>query len=146
MVLAVQSIPAYISNSDMFIVLAPAAVHERGMRVDVRTWVGRGWCRAEHVINMLSPTHKPEILVESSTARSIVATNNWHLNPVGKGAFTVEAERASLGRVLNDVIDARESKALADQDLTLLRVLTAMRRSLLIGTGFDVSSTLAYDA
>lgn len=136
MILAVRSIPAYIAQSDMFIVLVPVAVHERGFYVDFHTWAGRGWCRAERLLNVLSPVCKPEIVVQTSRTAHITHPKEWWLWPVGRGQFSVDADRKALGKVLNGAITAREKIALADNDLMYFRMLHVSRHRMLDGTDF----------
>lgn len=146
MMLAVRSIPAYISNSSMFVVLAPPAAHERGMEVDVRTWSGRGWCRTERVVNVLSIAQKPEIVVESSTSRYVIPSKEWLLNPVGKGCFTVDSDKDPLGAVLDGVVSACAKRALAQNNVFQFRFLSVMRYKILDGTSVDTRSDLPYQA
>ena len=146
MAAAVRSIPAYISNSSMFIVLAPVAMHERGMEVDVRTWGGRGWCRMERAVNVLSSDQKPEIVVESPTSKYVVPSKEWLLNPVGRGRFTVDSDRNALGPVLEGVSSACARRALANNEISMFRFLTVMKYKILDGTSIDTKSDLPFQA
>ena len=99
MALAIASIPYYIREASLFIVLAPMAVHEDGTDRDLRSWARRGWCRAERLVNALSTNRKPELVVESWSLYYISWARDWILNPVGLGDFTVDDDRRpfSLG-------------------------------------------------
>ena len=50
--LAVQSIPAYVEASDVFVALVPELPHvTRGTRCNYPSWLSRGWCRAETILS-----------------------------------------------------------------------------------------------
>lgn len=53
--LAVQSIPAYVEACDLFVALVPELVHsDTGLPCNYKTWLSRGWCRAELWCRLLS--------------------------------------------------------------------------------------------
>jgi len=65
---AVQSIPHYVERSDYFWVCAPRGRHRELKEVrDFASWRGRGWCRFEEVINLLSKVLKMPLIVTNAT-------------------------------------------------------------------------------
>ena len=67
-------------------------------------------------------------------------SRDWLLySIVGKGAFTVDSDRAKLGAHLLDIIAARKALALADSDLIYYRMLHAVTAHLLQGTAASLS-------
>jgi len=136
--LAISSITSYVADSHFFMVLAGAWTHRNGSVRDVRAWGSRGWCRVEQLANALSPRIKPLIVALSPSAISTYGPGGifgrpWLYEPVGCGAFTVDADKESLGTPLATLIDARRALALSDSDLLWFRVLSACKAHLLSG-------------
>ena len=109
---AIASIPAYVERAAFFVCVAGPWKHENGALRDVRAWCARGWCRMELLCNLLSPQAKPLIVIQSSSdVRSHgpagLFGRNWIISPVGRGEFTVEADRVALGPVIERLIDER---------------------------------------
>ncbi|CAE8635827.1 unnamed protein product [Polarella glacialis] len=144
MVSAVLSIPYYIGEADMLIVLQPPAQHENDKYYDVRTWASRGWCRAERLLNALSKKPKQLLIVESRHRRYIQVSRDWLLSPVGRGEFTVDGDRALLGPILDIAIKQREQFALECNDLLFYRMLRVSRSILLDGTGLPSEPQLSF--
>ncbi|CAE8708325.1 unnamed protein product [Polarella glacialis] len=145
MVLAVLSIPYYIGEADMFIVLQPPAQHENEKYYDLRTWASRGWCRAERLLNALSKKPKQLLIVESRHRRYIQVSNDWITHPVGRGNFTVDGDRALLGPILDVAIKQRELFALECNDLLFYRMSRVSRSILLDGTGLPSEPQLSFE-
>ncbi|CAE8700076.1 unnamed protein product [Polarella glacialis] len=145
MVLGVLSIPYYIGEADMFIVLQPPAQHENEKYYDVRTWASRGWCRAERLLNALSKKPKQILIVESRHRRYIQVSRDWLLYPVGRGNFTVDGDRTLLGPILEVAIKQRELFALECNDLLFYRMLRVCRSILLVGTGLPSELQLSFE-
>lgn len=143
---AVLRIPYYISVSDWFIVLQPAAKHESGVDYDVRTWAGRGWCRMERLINMLSPSPKQVLVVESKGLMYIQPVRDWLLEPVARGHFTIPNDKLLLGPVLEEAITRRRVMAVEQGDMLYHRMLLVIRDTLMDGTNFTGSRPLEFDA
>ncbi|CAE8621078.1 unnamed protein product [Polarella glacialis] len=145
MVLAVLSIPYYIGEADMFIVLQPPAQHENDKYYDVRTWASRGWCRAERLLNALSKKPKQLLIIKSRHRRYIQVSRDWLSYPVGRGNFTVDGDRALLGPILDVAIKQRELFALECNDLLFYRMLRVSRSILLDGTGLPSEPQLSFE-
>jgi ankyrin repeat protein len=65
---AIGSIPEYVDNSAMFVVLAPSLNHlVKDATVEYATWRKRGWCRAESAAKLLSlhEKHGPMVVIQS---------------------------------------------------------------------------------
>lgn len=141
---AVSSIVDYVAEASMFIVLTGPFTHENGEVRDQRAWFGRGWCRMEQLANALSPTVKPLIIAESTS--SVINYGpmghqgyaGWAYMPVGRGAFTVDADKASLGPVIARLVERRKAQALRENDLVYFRMLHVFEASILSGTGYQV--------
>ena len=136
------------SNAPRFLSASPVrGSHESGALRDVRAWCARGWCRMELLCNLLSPMAKPLIVLQSpSDVRSHgpagLFGRNWIISPVGRGEFTVEADRVALGPVIERLIDERMAAKRAEGTEAALRwyrFLHAHKASLLLGTGIKVT-------
>ena len=144
---AIASIPAYVERAAFFVCVAGAWRHENGALRDVRAWCARGWCRMELLCNLLSPEAKPLIVLQSpSDVRSHgpagLFGRNWIISPVGRGEFTVEADRVALGPVIERLIDERMAAKRAEGTeaaMRWFRFLHAHKASLLLGTGIQVT-------
>jgi ankyrin repeat protein len=144
---AIASIPNYVERAAFFVCVAGAWRHESGALRDVRAWCARGWCRMELLCNLLSPDAKPLIVLQSPTdVRSHgpagLFGRNWIISPVGRGEFTVEADRVALGPVIERLIDERMAAKRAEGTEAALRwyrFLHAHKASLLLGTGIKVT-------
>ncbi|CAJ1334481.1 unnamed protein product [Effrenium voratum] len=102
--LAVQSIPAYVEASDLFIALVPPLTHvDTGVRCSYVTWLSRGWCRAELWCRLLSIRKDPSVIVLFSAREAeFMFPIAWQERRIVDGLFTVESDRAivtELGRV-----------------------------------------------
>ena len=143
--LAISSITAYVALSDLFIVLAGPWEHaDDGSIRDVRAWGERGWCRMENLANALSPVQKTFIVAQSPTnvfayGPSGIVGRYWFQETVGRGNFTVDADKLALGPTVLQLIRTRQQQALAEGDLTFYRVLHAISNSLLHGLGTAVT-------
>ena len=141
---AIASLVSYVSDSRYFFVLAGGWTHESGIRRDELAWSERGWCRMEMVANMLSPSTKPMVVVQSVTSIKAYPPGghifrDWlHHAIVGRGKFTVDDDRLKLAPHLMQHISARKAQALAEGDLIFFRVLHSRTAKLLDGTGIAV--------
>lgn len=148
---AIASIFSYVNSSTVFIVLAGAWKHENGSVRDARAWMSRGWCRLEQLANVLSPVVKPIILAQSS--QSVLSHGPgglygrlWYSEPVGEGAFTVEADRQALGPVIAAMLEARKALALQQREWHAFRVIDAVSAATLRGTSVTATPTGQWSA
>ncbi|CAE8697942.1 unnamed protein product [Polarella glacialis] len=104
---AVDSIPAFIARCQHFFILAPPMMHvHRGYLVNTQAWSERGWCRTELACwalhgdrpcyNMVSPT----LIFETTPS-------GWILCPPRFGNFAVEADRATVNKLIGIMIEHR---------------------------------------
>ncbi|CAE8697155.1 unnamed protein product [Polarella glacialis] len=104
---AVDSIPAYIARCQHFFILAPPMMHvHRGYLVNTQAWSERGWCRTELACwalhgdrpcyNMVSPT----LIFET-------ICSGWIICPPRFGNFAVEADRATVNKLIGIMIEHR---------------------------------------
>ena len=148
---AVASIVSYVADSAHFLCLAGPWRHLEHDRVcDVRAWMGRGWCRLEWLANALSPNVKPVIVAQSPSSIEshgpMPFGRSWLTETVGLADFTKDYDRQLLGPVINELIGAREQQTLADGDMPRFRMIHALRRKLLEGTGFELTLEESLDA
>jgi hypothetical protein len=139
---AINSIVSYVSDSAYFCVLAGAWRHENGTVRDVRGWHSRGWCRMEMLANALSPKSKPLIVAQTPSVIELHAPSgpterSFMLYPVGRGNFTVDADKAKLAPVVASLISARKAYAAARGDTFWFRVMHASAAKLLEGLGAE---------
>eukprot|EP00400_MALV-I_sp_L67-5_P000867 gene867-1135_t len=95
MLRAVNSVPAYIHQATILLVLCPVIAHgEDGSDCQLSSWQSRGWCRLEAIVSSLvNSSSKPKdmILVESATNVTLFtpdADDMLTKDPVGTGNFS----------------------------------------------------------
>jgi hypothetical protein len=147
---AISSIPEYVDNSSMFVVLAPSLEHlVKDATVEYATWRKRGWCRAEAAAKLLSLNSKsgPTIVIQSPKqiyfSQKVLSLSS---SAVGEGDFgccemdhqvtladgtvrEITCDKLKLG----DVLARRIQKLLAlheqeDSTLDYRHLLTTQRR------------------
>ena len=93
--LAVESIPAYVENCDMFVALVPDLVHsDTKLHCNYRSWLVRGWCRAELWCRILSIRQDTSVVVIFSAREALyIVPMDWQRNLISDGLFTVESDR-----------------------------------------------------
>lgn len=155
---AINSIAAYVANSAYFVVLAGPWTHENGSVRDHRAWARRGWCRVECLANGLAPQKtvmsRQLILVQSPSSIQTygspgITASDWMTHPIGLGDFTVEADRATLGPVVLQMIEERAEASRAegtDEGLRWHRMLHVLKARLLSGTGVQVPPVPTLDS
>ena len=95
---AVDSIPAYVECSSLFIILCPPCLHKNSKRKngkegfmvnDFGSWRRRGWCRAEAIARLLSAHSGPMIkLISAVRDPELVPPFEAWLFQCGHGEFT----------------------------------------------------------
>jgi ankyrin repeat protein len=134
---AINSLHCYIQEASHFFVVQPASTHENGLNYDIRTWGKRGWCRAERLCNVLSPSVKPVVMVESMVSKYTAMPRDWLLNPVGAGNFTVDSDRRRLGFVIDSMLTERQRRALSENEFLFYRLLESMKTRIMFGCTFE---------
>ena len=76
---AVQSIPAYVENCDLFLALVPELVHtDTKNACNYATWLSRGWCRAELWCRVLSNRKDTRLIVIFSAKEALfISPMDW---------------------------------------------------------------------
>ncbi|CAE7270046.1 unnamed protein product [Symbiodinium pilosum] len=112
--LAVQSIPAYVELSNVFLAVVPELVHEDSTElVNYATWLSRGWCRAELWCRLLSSkADNSVIVVYSATESEFMFPLDWQNNSIVDGRFTVEADRTTVARLGEVAVESPSSSVL----------------------------------
>ena len=131
--LAVQSIPAYVELSAVFIALVPELVHtDSGHPVNYASWLSRGWCRAELWCRLLSNREDTSIIVMYTALEAeFMFPMDWQHNSIVEGNFTVEADRAQVVRLGEMAVESKIKHLQANGPLTHYRFYAAMRTKLL---------------
>lgn len=131
--LAVQSIPAYVEASNVFVALVPELPHvTRGTRCNYPSWLSRGWCRAELYCHLLS--NKPDtsvIVIHSAMEAEYMFPLDWQHNTVAEGDFTVESDRAIVVKLSEMAVDSKIRHLAAKGPTGLYRFYVAYRAKLL---------------
>ncbi|CAJ1372287.1 unnamed protein product [Effrenium voratum] len=98
---AVQSIPAYVEASDLFVALVPSLTHQDTLQnCNYGSWLSRGWCRAELWCRLLSNRKDTSvILVFSSKNAEFMFPLEWQRASIAEGKFTVEADRECVTKL-----------------------------------------------
>ena len=100
-------------------------------------------CRMENLANALSPVQKTFIVAQSPNdilayGPCGIVGRFWFQETVGRGTFTVEADKLSLGPSILALIQRRWGQAEREGDLHLFRFLHAAANTLLHGTGVQL--------
>jgi ankyrin repeat protein len=150
MIAAVNSIPAYVANCDIFIVTAPTLKHEStGVMCNVPSWKERGWCRVELGCQALSQKEGRILVVSSSTSISFMPAVDWMFSAPGSGQFTVESDKEVVYPVMKQILDEKinHSRKRCDTSVGLfkLRFFTAMEPNLLAGLAPNPQNDVSED-
>jgi len=130
----IQSISNFVQESAVFIILAPPLRHEdTGEICDYKSWLKRGWCRAEMWCYMLSDLGQgaPVVLVNAADQAEFVTPGNWVDALPLEGNFTVEEDRKDIAHMLRVLLRSKLHSLLLAGKLDLHRFFTARREALL---------------
>ncbi|CAJ1399136.1 unnamed protein product [Effrenium voratum] len=142
---AVQSIPAYVEVSDLFIALVPEVQHhDRKTHCNYTSWLARGWCRAELWCRLLSI--KPEtrvILIHSTREVKFMFPLDWQASAIVDADFTVEADRSTVAKLGEVAVEEKIRQLRQHGPLHVYRFFVANRPKLLgISTRWDEETFL----
>ncbi|CAK9097496.1 Serine/threonine-protein phosphatase 6 regulatory ankyrin repeat subunit B [Durusdinium trenchii] len=100
--LAISSIPSYVARSFFFMILCPPLRHqEQRQMLNYSTWATRGWCRLERLARELARREDGYILIAESPYHIFLEWQpNAQAKAPGSGQFSVEADRARVGKLL----------------------------------------------
>ena len=131
--LAVQSIPAYVELSTMFIALVPELVHsDSSQPVNYATWLSRGWCRAELWCRLLSNRADTSVVVVYTAVEAeFMFPLDWQHSSIVEGDFTVEADRAEVVRLGEMAVESKIQHLQSNGPLSHYRFYAALRPQLL---------------
>lgn len=104
---ALASLSAYVDRCRFFVVLAPFIPHEDGSLMDYPSWKTRGWCRFERMARVLSQGDTSMLVASHSDSIYQVGAQDYLLDPVGCGVFTVEEDRAALAPKVERMLHMR---------------------------------------
>ena len=130
--LAVQSIPAYVELSNVFVALVPELTHnDTAQPVNHASWLSRGWCRAELWCRLLSNKVDTSIIVVySATEAEFMSPLEWQNNTIVEGDFTVEADRLVVVRLGEMAVESKIRHLQANGPLNHFRFYAALRPKL----------------
>ena len=144
---AVESIPAYVEQSALMLVLVPPCKHadRKGELVSKMSWRGRGWCRLEFQAAMLSRRTLRVMVVQGAEARPyfVFATEALNLT-VGEGSFTcctrnhdfgdgpgtVDCDKVKAALVIEDMLSAKMDDLFKQKRWLEARYFVAMSKYL----------------
>ncbi|CAE7633916.1 unnamed protein product [Symbiodinium sp. CCMP2592] len=131
--LAVQSIPAYVELSNVFIALVPELTHkDSSALVNYASWLSRGWCRAELWCRLLSNKIDTTIIViYSPTEAEFMFPLDWQHNNIVDGNFTVESDRAIVVQLGETAVESKIQHLQVYGPLRDCRFYCALRPKLL---------------
>ncbi|CAE6923390.1 warA [Symbiodinium sp. CCMP2456] len=144
--LAVQSIPAYVELSNIFVALVPELTHrDSKLLANYSTWLSRGWCRAELWCRLLSnKTDTTVIVVYSNVQAEFMYPLDWQSNSIAKGEFTVEADRAQAVELSQMALEKKIQHLQERGPLSHHRFYTALWLKLHGTQGRDLQSFLSH--
>eukprot|EP00929_Paragymnodinium_shiwhaense_P086968 TRINITY_DN47317_c0_g1_i1.p1 TRINITY_DN47317_c0_g1~~TRINITY_DN47317_c0_g1_i1.p1 ORF type:complete len:647 (+),score=96.54 TRINITY_DN47317_c0_g1_i1:230-2170(+) len=126
---AVESIPSYLEHCQSFCMLVPPGVHTDSKAVmDMRTYLDRGWCRAEIAAwSLTGRLGKPGFWAWASGFCAECGIIHWLLFPPGQGEFSLEEDRKLVDALIGRMLDARIAEALDEGELTIFSLLKAIK-------------------
>jgi len=129
---AIQSIPAYVEVSTIFLALVPAVKEpDKGIR-DYTSWLARGWCRAELWCHLLSNKKDTSVIVvHSSKEAKFMFPMDWQYNLVCDGEFTVEEDREVVVRLGDRAVEHKIRNLGKEGPVEMYRFYLAHRPKLL---------------
>lgn len=140
--LAVQSIPAYVEASDLFVALVPELAHsDTGLPCNYTSWLSRGWCRAELWCRLLSnKTDTSVVVVFSPREAELMFPLDWQRNLIADGRFTVESDRATVVKLGEVALESKLETLQMEGPLSHYRFYLACRPRLLGQKPQDLNS------
>lgn len=143
---AVNSIPAYVEASSLFIALVPFVQHQDTMEwCSYTTWLLRGWCRAELWLHMLSRDSEQDSVVMINSAKEVkfMFPYDWLQNSVIGGKFSVEGDRAVVVSLCEETLERRIQELEFSGPLRTHRFYRAHQQSML-GQSYSHSGVQAF--
>jgi len=104
----IQSIPAYIESSDIFVALVPKLLHnDTGKKCDGSTWHRRGWCRTEMWCKLLLSCKHPIVVIYGKNCAQFATPMDWINFYVHEGEFRSEADHKQCREVVRRCLEFR---------------------------------------
>jgi len=134
---AVDSIPAYIELCEHFFILVPPCQHTDlpDVACNRSSWSGRGWCRTEQAVRVLTsdpkrPSSARVLQICSEMSIMEVHPMGWLFALPHMGEFSVLADCKVVTEVMRDIFDRRIDHLRKIDAAFDLRFLLASRRHL----------------
>ena len=148
---AIRSIPAYVENSTLIMILAPLLTHQDAKNADgspvqctYKLWRSRGWCRMEYIAAILAKRPVPLMLVlGADCVPEFVNPIDMFLMAAGDGNFTccsrnhdfgngpVECDKGTVRGVMELMLDSKVAHLHATDDIIAARWFESLRPWLL---------------
>lgn len=133
---AVASLASYVTDCKLFIILAPFVKSvDQTRTLDYVTWKERGWCRFETLSSALSPKERRMVLVKWPDTIFELGAQDYLLDPVGLGAFSVVEDRVRLAPLVQSLLQNKLSSLKASHLIDDYRQLLSWSRTLEKGIG-----------
>ena len=164
---AVQSLPGYVENASIMVVLAPTVIHKNlpDTCCDLRSWRSRGWCRLEtlaaylsrrniQILQILSPCKDPKF-VPYQTLMAMVPSHGifaccerGHRGPRGE---EIECDKLICNRIIRAMVQAKRGHLASVGRLDAMRFLMTTKNHFLgqttVGRRIDsMSSSTVFGA
>ena len=135
---AVDSIPAYVEASQVFVALCPDVEHHSSSQTcNLATWAKRGWCRVECTAAAYAKLHKRMVVIRSSTVAFLMSPLIYIFTSPGDGNYTVDTDRIEVYKIMEEIVD-RHIKALwCRSEVSRARFFSARRGALLARLGTE---------
>eukprot|EP00439_Symbiodinium_sp_Y106_P064731 s136_g10.t1 len=103
---AIDTIVAYVTRCQYFVVLCPALAHEdRQEIIDKESLNRRAWCRSERLARELGERGDGQaVVIESAGHLSLVISTQLHLDAPGAGELTFEQDRPRIRRLVLQMV------------------------------------------
>lgn len=150
MLRAVESIPAYVAASKMFLALTPPLAHHDGGDTEpcnYDNWCSRGWCRVEFCCRGILPNAGPITKVNAASQVEFTGSVNWIYSPPLEGAFAVPEDAETMVKpILIAAFDTRIQSHLKkiDGGVTGAAAVTQEEDPGVAAAGSDVEDELVY--
>lgn len=144
---AVDSIPAYVENSDLILILTPLATHQdRGDLCDYASWRSRGWCRMELWAALLARGGSTVMICKGAEATpEFIAPYDALSLPAMEGNFTccrlghqingseVSCDKGKVLRVLESMLELKVRHLLSEGKVWTMRHFVCLRKRICQG-------------
>ena len=135
---SVDSIPAYVEASQVFMALCPDVEHHSSFQMcNLATWARRGWCRVECAAAAYGKLRKRMVVIRSSSVAFLMSPITYLFDTPGDGDFTVDTDRIQVYQIMEEIVDRHIEALWCQGEVTCARLFSARRRALLARLGTE---------